>query len=150
MSTQNHTSWDRTPSRVRKLLIWGLWFITWMGLVGGLFDRLYFEYVVIFSALHAIFFLVMNTFNIKPFPVQVRIAYFLWVAAGTYVPHLTFLMYITLAGLTANLFLGYCPLARMMTLMPWNRNERFSIGLVGSVFLSPPMPGKFEPPAASR
>jgi hypothetical protein len=150
MSTQDHTIWDRTPPGIRKLLIWGLWFITWLGLVGGLFEQLYFEYVVIFSAFHAVLFLVINAFNIKPFPVQVRIAYFIWVAAGTYVPHLTFLMYITLVGLAANLFLGYCPLARMMTLMPWNRNEKFSIGLVGRVFLSPPMPGKFEPPAVSR
>jgi len=127
-----------------------LWFITWLGLVGGLFDRLYYEYVVIFSAFHAVLFLSITGFNVKPFPVQVRIAYFIWVAAGTYVPHLTVLMYITLVGLATNLFLGYCPLARMMSLMPWNRNENFSLGLVGRVFFSPPMPGKFEPPAPSH
>ena len=150
MATQNRTIWDRTPARVRKLLIWVLWFITWVGLVGGLFDRLYYEYVVIFSALHAVLFLFINSFDIKPFTVQVRIAYFIWVAAGTYVPYLTFLMVITLVGLATNLFLGYCPLARMMSLLPWNRNEKFSLGLVGRVFLSPPMPGKFEPPAASH
>ena len=150
MSIQNRTIWDRTPSRVRKLLIWGLWFITWLGLIGGLFDRLYYEYVVIFSAFHAVLFLLISGLNVKPFPVQVRIAYFIWVAAGTYVPYLTVLMYITLVGLATNLFLGYCPLARMMSLMPWNRNEKFSLGLVGRVFLSPPMPGKFEPPAPSH
>ena len=31
----------------------------------------------------------------------------IWVAVGTYVPYMTFLMYITLVGLAANLFLGY-------------------------------------------
>jgi hypothetical protein len=131
-------------------LIWGLWFITWLGLVGGLFDRLYFEYVVLFSALHALLFLWMNGFNVKPLPVQVRIADFIWVAAGTYVPHLTVLMYIACVGLATNLFLGYCLLARMMSLMPWNLKEKFSLGLVGRVFLSPPMPGKFESPAPSH
>jgi len=150
MPLQDRTIWDRTPPQVRKKLIWGLWFITWLGLIGGLFDRVYYEYVVIFSALHALLFLVMHGFKISPFPVQVRIAYFIWVAAGTYVPHLTVLMYITTVGLATNLFLGYCPLARMMILMPWNLKERFSLGLVGRVFLSPPMPGKFEPPAASH
>ncbi len=150
MSIQDRTIWDQTPTRVRKLLIWGLWFITWLGLVGGLFDRLYYEYVVIFSALHAVLFLLINGFSVKPFTVQVRIAYFVWVAAGTYVPHLTVLMYITLVGLATNLFLGYCPLARMMSLMPWNRNEKFSFGLLGRVFLSPPMPGRFEPRAPSH
>lgn len=149
MPTQNGTHWDRTPPRVRKVLIWGLWFVTWLGLVAGLFDRTFFEYVVIFSALHAALFLVLNGFNIKPFPVQVRIAYLVWVAAGTYVPYLVVLMYITLVGLTTNLFLGYCPLARMMYLMPWNSNEKFSLDLVNRVFFSPPVQGKFEPASRS-
>jgi hypothetical protein len=145
MSIQDGSYWDQMPYGVRKALIWGLWFITWLGLVGGLFDRVFFEFVVIFSAIHAVLFLALNKFDTKPFPVQVRIAYFVWVAAGTYVPNLVFLMYITLVGLATNLFLGYCPLARMMYLMPWNRNEGISFDLVRRVFISPPAPGKFEP-----
>ena len=130
---------------VRKSLIRGLWFVTWLGLVGGLFDRVYFEYVVVFSALHAVLFLALNGFKIKPFPVQVRIAYVVWVAVGTYFPNMLFLMYITLVGLATNIFLGYCPLARMMYLMPWNRDEPFSLNLVGRVFLSAPVQGQFRP-----
>jgi len=128
-------------------MMWVLWFVTWLGLVGGLYDQIYFEYVVIFSALHAALFLLLHGFSVKPFPVQVRIAYFIWVAAGTYIPNLTILMYITLVGLATNLFLGYCPLARMMCLMPWNRQEAFSLSLLGRVFFSAPMPGKFKPAA---
>ena len=149
MLNQNGTLWDRTPIRVRKPLMWGMWFITWVGLVGGLFDRQYFEYVVYFSAIHAVLFLLINGFNVRPFPVQVRIAYFIWVAVGTYIPNMVFLMYITLVGLAANIFLGYCPLARMMCLLPWNRNEAFSLSLVGRVFFSPPSSGKFEPASRS-
>jgi hypothetical protein len=126
-----------------------LWFITWLGLVAGLFDRQYYEYVVILSAFQVVLFLIMNGFSVKPFTVQVRIVYFIWVAVGTYVPHMTFLMYITLVGLAANLFLGYCPLARMVSLLPWNRDEKFSLDLVSRVILSAPTSGKFEPPAAS-
>jgi hypothetical protein len=107
----------------------------------------YFEYVVLFSAAHAVLFLVLFGFDVKPFPVQVRIAYFIWVALGTYGPYLVVLMYITLVGLATNLFLGYCPLARMMYLMPWNRSEPFSLNLVGRVFFSPPVAGQFEPVA---
>jgi len=145
MTENKRTLWDRISPAARKPLIWTLWFITWAGLVGGLFDRVYFEYVVYFSAAHALLFLALFGFDIKPFPVQVRIAYFIWVAAGTYVPYLIILMYITLVGLATNLFLGYCPLARMMYLMPWNRDEKFSLDLVKRVFLSPPVAGKFEP-----
>ena len=133
------------PTGARKSLIWGMWFITWLGLVAGVFYQKFFEYVVFFSGVHTVLFLLLHGFSIKPFPMQVRIAYFIWVAAGTFVPQLVFLMYITLVGLAANLFLGYCPLARMMVLMPWNRDEKFSIGLLGRVFLSPPMSGKFDP-----
>ena len=131
--------------RVSKLLVWGLWFVTWVGLVGGLFDRVIFEYVVIFSAFHAVLFLTLNGFKIGPFPVQVRIAYFIWVAVGTYVPYLTVLMYITLVGLGTNLFLGYCPLARMMYLLPWNRDEKLTLTFVRRTFLSAPVPGQFKP-----
>jgi hypothetical protein len=145
MSTEVDALRERTPARVRKSLIWSLWFVTWLGLVGGLFDRVVFEYVVIFSALHAVLFLMLFRFRVRPFPVQVRIAYLVWVAVGTYVPYMVILMYITLVGLATNLFLGYCPLARMMYLMPWNRDEKFSLDLVGRVIFSPPIPGHFKP-----
>jgi hypothetical protein len=99
--------------------------------------------VVIFSALHAVLFLGLNGFSVTPFPVQVRIAYLVWVAIGAYLPYMVFLMYITLVGLASNLFLGYCPLARMMYLMPWNRDDAFSSALLGRVFFSSPVKGKF-------
>ena len=144
MSTEESTPWERLPERVRKRTIWGLWFITWAGLVGGLFYRELFEYVVLFSAGHTVLFLILFRFAVDPFPVQVRIAYFIWVAVGTYVPYMIFLMYITLVGLATNLFLGYCPLARMMYLMPWNRDHKLSMELVRRVILSPPGSGKFQ------
>ena len=137
--------WDRTPERIRKPLIWILWFITWLGLLAGLYDHVYWEYVVLFSALHAVLFLGLNGFSVTPFPVQVRIAYLVWVAIGTYVHYMDFLMYITMVGLASNLFVGYCPLARMMYLMPWNRDDAFSVGLLTRVLFSPPVAGKFKP-----
>lgn len=145
MTTDREVLWQRIPPRARRVLIFGLWFVTWLGLVGGLFDRLFFELVVLFSALHAGLFLVLFGGRVSPFPVQVRIAYFVWVAAGTYVPYMLVLMYITLVGLFTNLFLGYCPLARLMYLMPWNRQEPFSLDLLVRVALSPPSKGKFRP-----
>ena len=86
--------------------------MTWVGLIGGLFDRSWFTGVVFFSALHAVLILALFSFRITPFPVQVRIAYLIGVALGTYVPGMTVLLYITLVGLATNLFWGYCPLAR--------------------------------------
>ena len=145
MSKQTDLPWDTLSPNDRKKLIWILWFITWVGLVAGLFNRVFYEYVVVFSFVHAILFVLLFRFQVSPFPVQVRIAYFVWVAVGTYVPHLVILMYITTVGLATNLFLNYCPLARMMYLFPWNRRESFSLKLFVRVFFSPPVQGRFTP-----
>ncbi len=145
MSVLHDTRWEHIPTNYRKRLVWGLWFVTWVGLLAGLYDRTFYDYVVVFSAAHALLVLYLLGFNASAFPAQVRIAYFLWVAVGTYVPYMEILMYITMVGLATNLFWGYCPLARMLYLLPWNREERFSFNLLRRVFLSPPVAGKFRP-----
>lgn len=146
MTEKNPDSmWERIPRQRKKRVVWILWFITWLGLLAGFYDRVYYEWVVVFSALHAAAFLLLLKFNIKAFPVQVRIAYFIWVAIGTIIPYMIVLMYITTVGLFTNLFLNYCPLARMMYLMPWNREEPLSISLILKVFINPPVEGQFKP-----
>lgn len=145
MTNATDPPWQHLAASTRKRLIWWFWLITWLLLLGGLFDRSFYSWVVIFSALHALVFLRLFRFRIDPFPVQVRLAYLLWVFAGTYVPGMLVLMYITTVGLAANLFLNYCPLARLMILMPWNRTEPLSPSLLKRVFLSPPSAGRFVP-----
>jgi len=140
--------WERIPSPARQRLVWTLWCITWLLLLAGLIDPACYPYVVGFSAAHALLFLVLFAGRITPFPVQVRLAYLLWVAAGTYLPGLAILLYITTLGLFTNLFFAYCPLARLMSLMPWNRAEPFSTGLLIRTFCSPPSRGRFTPPPA--
>jgi hypothetical protein len=138
------------PGQIRKRLVWGLWFVTWLGLLAGLFERTFYEYVVFFSAAHTLLVIYLLDFKVSAFPAQVRIAYLVWVAVGTYVPYMVILMYITTVGLATNLFWGYCPLARMMYLFPWNREETFSLGLLRRVFFTPPVAGKFKPQPPSR
>lgn len=149
MDRTRHNLWDSLPAGARSRGVWILWFIIWLGLLAGLVDRVFWQYVVYFSAFHALLVLFLFGWRFSPFPVQVRVAYFLWVAVGTYIPYMEILMYITLVGLATNLFLEYCPLARMLYLLPWNREESFSMNLVRRVFLSPPKPGKFTPPPAA-
>jgi hypothetical protein len=149
MATQHDSLWDQIPQDIRKRLVWILWFVTWIGLLAGLFDRVFYEYVVVFSAAHALLFLFLLRFQVAALPAQVRITYYIWVAVGTYVPYMIILMYITTIGLVMNLFLSYCPLARMLYLFPWNRQEPFSLNLVARVFLSPPVAGEFRPRSSS-
>lgn len=144
MAFSNSPQWDRMPEKTRINLIWYLWLVTWIGLLLGLLMPIFYELVVLFSALHACFFLFLLNFRLTAFPVQVRFAYFAWVAAGTYLPYMQILLYITIVGLATNLFLGYCPLARMMYLLPWNRKEPFSFELARRVFCTPPVEGQFK------
>eukprot|EP00539_Tryblionella_compressa_P008486 CAMPEP_0178753090 /NCGR_PEP_ID=MMETSP0744-20121128/11423_1 /TAXON_ID=913974 /ORGANISM="Nitzschia punctata, Strain CCMP561" /LENGTH=177 /DNA_ID=CAMNT_0020406877 /DNA_START=22 /DNA_END=555 /DNA_ORIENTATION=+ len=140
------TPWDRMDPARRGSMVWWLWAVTWIGLVAGYLDdkRRGWDFVVVFSAAHTILFWGLFLGETSPFPVQVRLAYFLWVACGT----LAFdsLMHITLVGLFANLTVGYCPLARMMSLLPWNRKKNIPLSwdLVRRTILSPPTEGRFE------
>ena len=145
MSGVTTTTWERIPARTRKSLVWTLWFVTWLGLLGGLYDRSFYTAVVVFTVGHALLFLVLHGFQVGAFPVQVRLTYVLWVVVGTYVPHMTFLMYISTVGLVGNLFFSYCPLARMLYLLPWNRSDPLSMELVTRIVLTPPVNGRFKP-----
>lgn len=139
------TTWDSTSQPRRKMIVWGFWFITWLALMAGFFYRSFYDYVVVFSAIHVLVFFFLFQYQLKPFPVQLRVVYLVWVLVGTYVPYMVILMYITTIGLASNLFLNYCPLARMMYLLPWNREEHFSFNLLMRVILTPPVPGRFKP-----
>ena len=146
-STVN-TYWDSLPVWFRKPLNWMLWFVTWTGLMAGQFNNEFYPFVVVFSVFHALLVVGLLEFRITAFPAQVRLAYVLWVTVGTYIPGMGFLMLISTVGVAANLAFGYCLLARLLTLLPWNRNESFSFALVRRVFLSGPVRGRFRPPLA--
>ncbi len=132
----------RLSPRFRRGLTWNLWFISWLGLLAGLFSPQWYVAVVWFSVVHAVLMLAMEQFRFIAFPVQVRVVYVVWVAIGTYVPYMGWLMWITTIGLATNLFLGYCPLARMLLLLPFNRRESLSWDVMRRIFLSPPINGR--------
>jgi len=54
---------------------------------------------------------------------------------------LAFIHWIQLAGTTAMVFVGYCPLARMLALMPWNRREPLDRERLVRVLFRPPVQG---------
>lgn len=136
--------WTRLSDTFRKRMIYALWVPTWLILFAGLFDHRLWEVAIGFTALHALGFLALLRFRPLAFPAQLRIVYIGWLVLGTYVPALESMMYITTVGLGANLIWGYCPLARMMYLLPWNRAQPLSARVFVQAFLQPPRPGRFE------
>lgn len=64
----------------------------------------------------------LRTRSVLAMPVQVRLAYTALLLVGM-APGMFWIYYVQLAGTTAMVLFGYCPLVRMLTLFPWNRPE---------------------------
>lgn len=77
---------------------------------------------------------------IKPFPVQIRLAFAVLLLAGL-APGLWWIHWVQIAGTSAMVTFGYCPLARMLMLAPWNRSAPLSLSLVGEVIFHEPTGG---------
>ena len=89
------------------------------------------------------------TGSFTAFPVQVRSAYLWLLLLGMWEP-LHFILWIQFAGTALLLATDYCTLARMLSLLPWNRTEPFSAALVRRVLLTPPARHPVFPAARER
>ncbi len=78
------------------------------------------------------------------FTAQIRFAYLGLLALGTW-DAFHFIHYLQLIGTTALVLTGYCPLARTLSLMPWNRRAPLTLSLVRRAYLTPPVRGSILP-----
>lgn len=83
------------------------------------------------------------------FPAQVRIAYFAILIVGT-APHMAALHWIQTIGVWAEVLVGYCLLARLLALLPWNRAVPLTLGVVRFVLFSQPGRGSILRALAER
>lgn len=74
------------------------------------------------------------------FPVQVRLAYLGLLLLALPAP-LRWVYWAPTIGTWALIVFGYCTMARMVSLLPWNRTEPFSASLLRRTFLSAPVRG---------
>jgi len=74
------------------------------------------------------------------FPIQVRVGYLLLLLVALPEP-LQWIYWIPTIGTWAQVLFGYCTMARMVSLLPWNRQEAFSLDLLKRTFLSAPVRG---------
>ncbi|WHZ24497.1 MAG: hypothetical protein OJF47_003609 [Nitrospira sp.] len=75
------------------------------------------------------------TRDITAFPAQVRTAYLGLLLAGLWGP-LHWIHWIQFTGTTARVLAGYCLLARILSLAPWNRRGPLTSELLQRTFLS--------------
>ncbi|MGD8935159.1 MAG: hypothetical protein PVF07_01675 [Thiogranum sp.] len=124
----------------RRDLDWWYWLATDLLLVAGLAGWRWGMLPVIGLTLVQVVHYLARERRVTAFPVQVRAGYLLLLVAGLFQP-LAFIHWIQLAGTTAVVTVGYCPLARILALMPWNRDQPLTLDFVRKTVFSPPVAG---------
>jgi hypothetical protein len=134
------------PVPTMKLLLmpkeptWWIWLATVALLALGLAGyALGFIAAIAVSVAQAVWFLAKHG-SMKPYPVQIRVAYAACLLAYL-IPGFNWLFWAPTLGTVALLLFGYCLMARLLSLMPWNRQEAMSAVLLRRTFLTPPIPG---------
>ena len=118
---------------------WWYWVATLLLVVGltGWSDSFYLAAAL--GAVQVIHFRLREG-TMTAFPVQVRLAVTAILVLALWEP-MNWLFWLPAFGLSAQVLFGYCMLARCLSLLPWNRREQLSWGLVLRTFLSPPVRG---------
>lgn len=95
--------------------------------------------LTIFQLIHYI----IRKKSIKAFPVQVRFWYLILLIIS--LPEtMQWLYWIPCIGTWAQILFGYCAMARLVSLWPWNREEKISLNHLIKIFLSPPVKGSVQ------
>jgi hypothetical protein len=81
--------------------------------------------------------------SFQPYPVQIRVAYTAFLLS--YLPAAFRWMYwIPMLGTFALVLFGYCLMARLLSLAPWNRREDLTANLLHRTFCTAPVVGRAE------
>lgn len=108
---------------------------------------------MVLCALMAVYFMAQVR-GVRSMPVQVRLAYLALLLAGT-LPAMAWVYWVQLVGTSAMVLVGYCPLVRTLTLLPWNRSEAINRPWLRNLALAPARGGLWDwsvgqsPPAAA-
>lgn len=131
-----------------KELSWQYWFVTACLLTAGVAGyKIGFFLAVGLTVFQLIHFTIREQ-SITSFPVQVRFWYLILLLVALPEP-LQMVYWVPTVGTWAQLIFGYCAMARCVSLFPWNRKERFSVGLLKKTFFSRPVRGNImqgQPP----
>lgn len=119
---------------------WWYWAVTSVLLIVGLAGRFEAFYLAIgLSAFQVVHFRLREG-SFAAFPVQVRVAYTGILLLALW-PPLHWLFWVPAIGTPAQVLFCYCTLARLLSLLPWNRREPLSWRLVWRTFVSRPVKG---------
>lgn len=119
---------------------WWIWTATLLCLGLGLFaDPAWFLLAVVVTVLNLHYYAYLDQ-SFTSFSVQVRAGILMIFLAGL-APGMAWIFWIPFCGITVRNLTGYCLLARLLSLLPWNRKEPMSWALVKRRIFSPPTNG---------
>jgi hypothetical protein len=121
---------------------WWYWFASACLLTASVFGwPVGFLLVIGLTALQIIHFAV-RVGSVRSFPIQVRLGYLLLLITAA-PEEARWICWIPMIGTWVQVLFGYCPMARVVSLAPWNRDQPFSMALVKHTFFSAPVRGSF-------
>ena len=105
-------------------LDWWYWFLTLLALIAGLSGfRDGFYLVILISIIQFLHFTITKGFT--AFPTQVRFVYAIFVSIALFDPTQIFYWLLLIGTVMVTLF-NTCFIARILILMPWNKNASLS------------------------
>ena len=127
-------------SRFQPSLVWKYWAVTTLLLLGVVTGIEYsFQAVVVLNVIQVIHFALREK-SVTAFPVQVRTTY-LGLLFLSQAPYMIWIIWWQLIGTAAMVSFKYCFLARLMSLAPWNKSEKYSVDLFKRTFFTAPING---------
>lgn len=122
---------------------WWYWLVTAIlltyGISGNELGFVFAMGLTFFQLLHYI----IREKSINAFSVQVRFWYLMLLLISFLEP-MQWLYWVPCIGTWAQIIFGYCAMARMVSLWPWNREEGFTLKLITKTFLSRPVRGSVQ------
>jgi hypothetical protein len=121
-------------------LVWWYWALTTILLVGVLAGNSQSLQAVIGLNIVQVIHFVIREKSLIAFPVQVRVTY-LGLLFAAQAPYMVWIFWWQLIGTSAMVLFGYCFLARLLSLLPWNKKHSYSIEMLKRTFVTPPQKG---------
>ena len=123
-----------------RALSWWYWLVTVGFLTAGVSGwQTGFLLAIGLTVFQLIHFIIRER-SMTAFPIQVRCGYLLLLLIAL-PQQLQLIYWIPTIGTWAQILFGYCTMARMVSLLPWNRKQPFSFALLEQTFLSAPVRG---------
>ncbi|MEP3279277.1 MAG: hypothetical protein ABJN26_12685 [Stappiaceae bacterium] len=146
MNTQSNASLAPHPARTHlkvNSINWWIWVLLSLLMALSLAGYEMCQTFALSGALmHAAVSLARHRY-LAHFPTQVRITFVFWLALS-FIPALSPLLWSLTVGTLIFVLFGYCPIARMLLFLPFNRDDRLTLRKVREILLHPPVYGSIR------